>query len=140
MNPIIVKGADLIIQALASSQLIKETTSKIETGLDEINEMHKIEPISIDTLIEGLSKTIDQQVISIAKHENLSPLGGEITASYVDEKVELHLKNYFEDANKKVILKESKKILPKDYLTNESVVKIKDSKIVYPILPPDIGS
>lgn len=139
MNPIIVKGADLLLQALASSQLVKETADKIETGLDEINEMHKIEPVSIDALVEGLSDSIDQQVINTAKHENLSPLGGEITVSYIDNKIELHLKNYFEDLNKKIILKESKKLFTEDYLDDESVNKIKNSKIVYPILPPDIG-
>lgn len=136
MNPIVTKGISLAFEAIGKSQLVKESVDKIESALDQFDAMHRIEPISIDALAESLSPAIDQQIVEVARTEGLKPLGGELKAIYINDSVELHLKNYFNDRNNKIILKESKKIIDKVYLDQDSINKVKASELVYPITPP----
>lgn len=136
MNPVVAKGISLTLEAIGKSQIAKESIAKIESGLDHVDEMHRIEPMSIDALAESLSDSIDQQVMAVADTENLKPLGGELKAIYINDCVELHLKNYFNNIDNKVILKESKKVIDKAYLDEESIDKVKDSEVIYPISPP----
>lgn len=136
MNPIIAKGISLTLEAIGKSQIAKESIAKIESSLDHMDEIHRIEPMSIDDLAESLSNSIDQQVIAVADTEKLKPLGGELTATYINDCVELHLKNYFNNVDNKVILKESKKVIDKAYLDEESINRIRDSELIYPISPP----
>lgn len=139
MNPIVTKGISLALETIGKSQLVKEGVDKIESGLDHLDAMHRIEPISIEALAESLSPAIDQQIVEISRNESLKPLGGELKAIYINDSVELHLKSYFNDRNNKVILKESKKIVDKTYLDQDSINKIKASELVYPITPPTGG-
>lgn len=136
MNPLVTKGISLALEAIGKSQLVKEGVDKIESALDQVDAMHRIEPISIDALAESLSPAIDQQIVEVARTEGLKPLGGELKAIYINDSVELHLKNYFNDRNNKIILKESKKIIDKVYLDQDSINKVKASELVYPITPP----
>lgn len=136
MNPIVAKGISLTLEAIGKSQLAKESIAKIESGLDHADEIHRIEPMTIEALAESLSDSIDQQVIAVADTENLKPLGGELKAIYINDCVELHLKNYFNSIDNKVILKESKKVIDKCYLDEESIDKIRGSELIYPISPP----
>lgn len=139
MNPIVTKGINLALETIGKSQLVKEGIDKIESGLDSLDAMHRIEPISIDALAENLSPAIDQQIVEISRTEGLKPLGGELKAIYINDSIELHLKSYFNDKNNKVILKESKKIIDKNYLDQDSIDKVKVSELVYPITPPTWG-
>jgi len=136
MNPIVAKGISLTLEAIGKSQIAKESITKIESSLDHVDEMHRIEPMSIDDLAESLSNSIDQQVIAVADAEKLKPLGGELMATYINDCVELNLKNYFNNVDNKVILKESKKVIDKAYLDEESINRIRDSELIYPISPP----
>lgn len=136
MNPIVAKGINLTLEAIGKSQIAKESIAKIESHLDHVDEIHRIEPMSIDALAESLSDSIDQQVMAVADTENLKPLGGELKAIYVNDCVELHLKNYFNNIDNKVILKESKKVIDKAYLDEESIDKVRCSEVIYPISPP----
>lgn len=136
MNPIVTKGISLAIDLVGKSQIAKESAAKIENGLNKIDDMHQIEPISINDLAIRLSDSIDRQIINIANTESLTSLGGELRVIYINDSIELHLKNYFNDKNNKIILKESKKSIDKSYLDEDSIKKIRESELVYPISPP----
>src|SRR5699024_10578312 len=139
MNPIVTKGISLALETIGKSQLVKEGVDKIESGLDHLDAMHRIEPISIEALAESLSPAIDQQIVEISRNESVKPLGGDLKANYINNSIQLHLKRYFNDRNNKVILKESKKIVDKTYLDQDSINNIKASELVYPITPPTGG-
>lgn len=121
------------------SELAKEVLKKAEYWIDKLEHQFDIQPQSLEELMLAISPSVDDHVKKTSVAESLTPLGGEIVVSLNQNRdIYMVMKNYYENASKQIILKETTKTLPKEALDQPSYSRLEVGHIVFPIDPPAV--
>lgn len=124
-----------------NSEFLNTTAKMMQSGkqvADATSAKYKVEKISIEELLGRFSSNIDQEVIKTAKQKKLTPIGGELVASIKDEKsILLSWDFYYTDSNGQYHKTHSEKHITQEFISQESLDKIKPSPIVFQINPPN---
>lgn len=103
-----------------------------------LNLLSKHDPVTLNEFLGDLSPAIDNEVIKIAKSENLQANGGEIEVFAIDDKrFGLRWECYFTDEKGTHIKKSSEQAVPNRILTAASLETIQQSTLTFPIDPPN---
>lgn len=98
---------------------LKDTVEQIALTTSNL----KHEPVSLDSLVRGLSNETDKEILKIIKFEDVLFIGGELIVLNQSQKKDhfsLDLKLYFQNKNKEIILKEKHKELEVSILDETS--------------------
>lgn len=113
--------SDLINHVKKSPVLnaLKDTVEQIALKTSNL----KHEPVSLDSLVRGLSNETDKEIVRIIKSEDLQFIGGELIVlnkSQQKDHFSLDLQLYFQNESEEVVLKEKHKELEFSILDEKS--------------------
>lgn len=115
----------------------RETVEKVAVQTENF----KHEPVSLETLVHGLSNDTDREILSIIKLEKMKFIGGELIVLNKSEKKDhfsLDLKLYFQNKSEEIILKEKHKELEISILNEESQQDLLEKGLIkYEVNEPD---
>ena len=102
--------SDLINHVKKSPVLnaLKDTVEQIALKTSNL----KHEPVSLDSLVRGLSNETDKEIVRIIKSEDLQFIGGELIVlnkSQQKDHFSLDLQLYFQNKSEEVVIKEKHK-------------------------------
>jgi hypothetical protein len=89
---------------------LKDTVEQIALKTSNL----KHEPVSLDSLVRGLSNETDKEIVRIIKSEDLQFIGGELIVlnkSQQKDHFSLDLQLYFQNKSEEIVLKEKHKEL-----------------------------
>jgi hypothetical protein len=89
---------------------LKDTVEQVALKTSNL----KHEPLSLDSLVSGLSNETDKEILKIIKTEDIQFIGGELIVlnkSELKDHFSLDLKLYFQNKSEEIILKEKHKEL-----------------------------
>lgn len=125
-----------------NSEILQKTNQMMAQGhkvMDNIDAQYRIEPMSIEKLLQNFSPIIDEKVIQYAKTKNLKPIGGEIKFSISptnENEIITCWDFYFIDTNQQYKKISSEKTITKSSLTEEAYKNIKNNQLTFEIEPP----
>ncbi|MDO5652282.1 MAG: hypothetical protein Q4G13_09170 [Moraxella sp.] len=126
-----------------NSPVLKKFELGMEVGnklMDKADEKFQIKKLDLESLIETLSKVIDEKVIDISRENNYIPLGGEIQLSTPQNQsvIQVAWDFYFNDQHQKIQKTSSKKEMAYEYITDETIKYIAENSPKFNINAPEL--
>ena len=126
-----------------NSELLNTADKIIKTGnkiIDKVDEIHHIEPMSIEQFLIKTSPKIDKEIIHHANSNHLTPIGREIKFSTQNnDKILVVWEFYFTDKDSKYSKIGGEKTINTLLLTIEANHQIKANDLVFNINPPTLA-
>ncbi len=100
---------------LAKSPVLNAALAQLDAFLDTINKYHKIDPVSLESLISRFDEDTDRVIREISASEGITFVGGHVIANALTEDSEMfliQLKLYFATPDGKYVLKDSLRRIP----------------------------